>query len=263
MALKLGTADAGFGGADKAFLGANQVWAAASGPAYDPRVIHAWNPDAGGDASGQVAALVGGLPLYVGGQSGVVTNWNGELGQNAALILPDRSMGWYWGGGPFTISLWAYLNTDSPIYGHFLGCSDGDVFNSSSTRGSWMVGRAGGSNGPRIGVRTSYNAVHSSGSPALVAEVWSLLTVRVGGGTWRAIWGDFSHTASLSWLSEDIPDTPEPMGLTFGAGYGLADETAVVNSVQYMRGRMKDIRIWSGTLSDTEISALHAAGPLY
>lgn len=265
MALKLGTVDAGFGGADKAFLGANQVWAAASGPAYDPRVTHAWNPIDGANAAGQVANLIAGQPpLYAVGD-GAVSDWDGNFTTGVCCVLPSPDMGWYWGGAEFTITAWINVDPSMSTYGQLWGVADGDVFNGSggATRGSWSVARSGSSNGFRTFCQTSYNAGANASGYTIPTNTWLLLATRIGAGKWRTIVNDYDSNSSLSWLNEDIPDTDIGVGFAIGYGRNIVDQNDNGQSGSNFVGQMKDVRIWNESISDADITALHAAGPLF
>ena len=267
--LYLGAAAVDLGGAARLMLGAEQIWPGApSGPSFDAFTLHAWNPDAGANASGIIPDAIGSRPLWiVNPGSGVIANWDGAITARQVLVLDGSDAQAAIGGSSArSISFWRRRNTGSTAFTPVLAYGDNWPGSGGTSQGSFQLSGedtagyhlfvdSGAGYGVEDDVTTGYQP----------ADTWEFLTVVMGASGWRI------YSGATEIISLAVTFTPPNVNriLTFGPRHIAFDNTQDDRTdditlspliLDPWAGRYGDIRLHNKALSGAEIAALYAAG---
>jgi hypothetical protein len=223
----------------------------AGGPTFESGVIHAWDPDAGADASGIIADAVGSANMWARDDLSAATSWSGEMAGEALVV--DHADVTDFKIAAATLTFWMYENGPSPAYSPLVHLAN----TGASSTGDWRMSRNGGSSDQQNYVYTGYDAGANGKNPReCPTGQWNLWTIRLGAGTWRVLGNSAVQLSSTSWVTASFAGNTRPLSL--GSNENISDHTGGVYSD--FRGRFGDVRMWDKSLSDAEISALHTAG---
>ena len=225
-----------------------------SGPAFEPGVIHAWNPDGGADASGMIADVVGAAPMWIMNSGAPVVNWTGEM-VGGALVVEPPGLADFKALTGATLTFWALMRSTSHTYAAYAGMGDAQPV-TGGTQGSWLLRREG-STLMQYSVRTSSGGAASANGSAPVNDEWYHFSLRFGASQWRSIANNYAASVGLTWVSTP-KQTTNDWPLILGA-YPLAVPKESVGDGSY-NGRFGDVRLWDHVLDNAEVAALYAAG---
>jgi hypothetical protein len=232
-------------------VGAGSITAVAAGPTFESGVIHAWNPDAGADASGIIADAVGSANMWARDDLSAATSWSGELAGEALVV--DHADVTDFKIAAATLTFWMYENGGSPAYSPLVHLSN----TGGPSTGDWRMSRNGATSDQQNYVYTGYDAGANGKNPReCPTGQWNLWTIRLGAGTWRVLGNSAVQLSSTSWVTASFAGNTRPLSL--GSNEDISDHTGGVYSD--FRGRFGDVRMWDKSLSDAEIAALYTAG---
>ena len=224
------------------------------GPVFEAGVIHAWNPDAGADASGIIADAVGSANMWIRLGLDPVTDFTGAFpgGTGPALIVDHADITDFKIATP-TLTFWMYEEPASPFYGALAS-----IRGPSDALGDFWMARSGDNTDQQNQVYMGYQAGSSGANPRVMLEgQWNLWTIRLGASKWRVLGNSAVTLSSASWSSTSFAGNTGPLSLA--QGY-----TRINDHTEYLTGdfigRFGDVRLWDKSLSDAEIAALYAAG---
>lgn len=225
------------------------------GPTFEAGVIHAWNPDAGADASGIIADAVGSANMWVRLGLDAVTDFNGAFtgGDNTSevLVVDHADITDFKIATP-TLTFWMYEEETNPIY-----CGIAALHGEPLATGDFRIGRNGTSSDQQNYVYTGYQAGATGLNPRqMPTGQWNLWTIRLGAGTWRVYGNSAVQLSSTSWVSASFAGNTRP--LVLANNRVIADHAGDISGE--FRGRFGDVRLWDKSLSTTEISDLYTAG---
>ncbi|RAN30620.1 LamG domain-containing protein [Hyphomonas pacifica] len=265
MPLKFGSADLVLPGVDRVYAGPQLVWPAA-GPVFPANVIHAWNPDGGGNASGYVPDAVGTAPLYVvagGATNSLVPDWTGALAASQALILEPADSPAFKAAPFATLSYWMKRSGKGNNYSPVVHWTRGFPPLGEGVSGMFIV-RLTTSAGPQFFVkRDAGQATGQLDDDISEGDAWVHFVIVLGDSRWLLRRND-ADDVNASW-ADTAKATTEDQILQFGGWRSEGDVATTTwggaNVENGLIGRFKDIRIYNTALSESEITALHAAGP--
>lgn len=220
---------------------------------FEAGVIHAWNPDAGADASGIIADAVGSANMWVRLGLGAVTDFTGAFpGTTSPVLIVDHADITDFKVAAPTLTFWMYEEPDSPNYGNLAS-----IRGPATATGDFWMARNGDTSDEQSTVYIDYQAGSNGASPRQMLEgQWNLWTVRLGASKWRVLGNSAATLSSLSWSSASFAGNTGPVILADAEN--VADHTG--NITGNFKGRFGDVRLWDKSLSDAEIAALYAAG---
>tara|TARA_R110000772_G_scaffold66361_1_gene147889 strand:- start:81380 stop:82201 length:822 start_codon:yes stop_codon:yes gene_type:complete len=233
-----------------------------SGPTFESGVIHAWDPDAGADASGIIADAVGSANMWVRSGLSAVASWDGSLtgyaGSAETLCVDNSDISDFFAVANPTLTFWFYEDPSSPLYGGIAGCStDPYLQDGGGTTGDFTVGRNGSTSDAQVYTWTGYAAGGSGTDPRTCPTgQWNLWTMRFGAGAWALLGNAAVVMRDNSWVTASLAGKTAPV--TIGEVGGYTDHTDDMGSA--IVGRFGDVRLWNKSLSSTEIIDLHTAG---
>lgn len=253
--LYLGSSPVALGGASRLYYGAEQIWPGVPlGPSFDAFTVHAWDPQSGADANGQIADAVGSAILRAVTGATPIANWGGAINDSAtALIVDAADIAAFNNLAQVTLTFWMQLDSGSGAYAPVVAQATDAI--STGAEGGFEL-RRNGSTAMQFRVRSSYTAgVKPTFDPG---TGWRFYAIRLGASQWRAIF-EGGASGDLSWLSQVRPNLGR--GLSF-ANYApsLVSYLDDADSNVGFRGQFGDIRLHNKTLSTAEITALFEAG---
>lgn len=234
---------------------------AEGGPTFDPAVIHAWDPDGGANASGQIADAVGAATLWAiqtPASPTPISNWNGEV-LNQQALTTDASQITDFRNAPFaTLSFWVLRRSTADAYPTIAGWIDANPF-SGGTAGGFLCTREGPTHDLAINVRgTSANYNAKSGEDGMGNDTWTFVTMVLGANQWF-VYRNGVPEVDMDWNSQ-AKSTTMNTRLAFGGGYTGVNYNDAFSMTNDFNGRFGDIRVWNKALTPAEITALYAAG---
>lgn len=236
-----------------------------SGPGFDAFTLHAWDPDAGGNATGYVPDAVGARPLWiVDPTTGVIASWNGAMSGHRLLILDGTDAQATVGAfDSVTFTFWRYRNAGTPSFTPILGYGDGWTGDGASAGTFQLFG--GDPSGHFFIKDVGGFAIEGEEETGNVAEAWEFYAVTTGTDGWK-LFINGSETISLP---GDTSNLNVDRILTFGPRHIAFDNTQsdhtdpIPNAPMFLdpwSGRFGDIRLHNKALSAGEVAALYAAG---
>lgn len=229
-----------------------------SGPVFEAGVIHAWNPDAGADASGIIADAVGSANMWARTGASAAANWAGALTGAEALCVDNADISDFKSIATPTLTFWLNEDAGSPSFASLGGmCAVGYLPGGGADKGDVWFARAGASSDVQFAIQIGYAASNTSSGRNMAPGVWNLWSIRLGPNKWRMLRNGSAILASVSYSSQAFAGNTKPLILAHAPG--MADHTGTFGS-GLMRGRIGDVRMWSASLSDAELDALYAAG---
>ena len=145
------------------------------GPSFEAGVIHAWNPDAGSDASGIITDAVGSANMWARSLTDPIANWDGAMGgASYAALAVDHADITDFKTNTSTLTFWLYEDGGSPTYHPLVHMSN----TASLSTGDWRMGRNGASDDQQNYVYGGYEAGGTGANPRQCPTgQWNLWTI--------------------------------------------------------------------------------------
>lgn len=230
----------------------------AGGPAFDAFTIHAWDPDAGSNASGIVPDAIGSRSLHVRRGASAVANWDGQCDDHQLLILDAADAAACVAQSARSLTFWMRRDATAEDYTEICNYAL-DYPGGAGPQGQWTLSYGTGGFIQHT-IRTGFDFGAGGNIDTFTDDTWVMWTLTFGANQWRAY---LNTTQFVDNTFDNLAPADITAVLRFGGGEpGPQDDhtDTFPTDTNLFVGRYGDIRVHNKILSPAEISALVAAG---